>query len=124
MNYIGELDINKLGLLKDKLVTYDVVLTNERKQHIFEDHKKDFEIIMANINKAVLTPNEILEDSKNRDTIMMISKLENNNLNVIVKLNTIDSKEHPMNSVMTAWIIRDKNLKKLREKNKTIYKKE
>ena len=45
------------------------------------------------------------------------------NLNVIVKLNTTGSTEHPKNSVMTAWIIRDSNLKKLRGKNKTIYKK-
>ena len=54
----------------------------------------------------------------------MIDKLDKNNLNVIVKLNTTDNKEHPQNSIMTAWIIRDKNLKKLREKNKTIYKSE
>lgn len=124
MKYIGKIDKSLLGSYKDKIITDDIVLTDERKIHILEDHGNDFDIIMENIDNTVLNPNEILEDSKNSDTIMMINKLGKNNLNVIVKLNTIDSKDHPQNSIMTAWIIRDRNLRKLREKNKTIYKKE
>ena len=72
----------------------------------------------------VLNPIEILEDRKNKDTLFFIGSLKENNLNVIVKLNTTNNKEHPQNSVMTAWIIRDSNLKKLKERNKTIYKNE
>ena len=53
----------------------------------------------------------------------MIGKLMKNNLNVVIKLNTVYDEKHPDNSVMTAWIIRDKNLKKLRESNRTIYRK-
>lgn len=43
---------------------------------------------------------------------MITRKLNKSNLNVIIKLNTVNSKEHPQNSIMTAWIIRDTNLKK------------
>ena len=119
--YIGKL--NKNSLKKYKIVTDDVVLTFERKEHIYIDHSDDFDKIMLNIEKVILEPDEILEDSKNPDTIFMIGKLYKNSLNVIVKLNTIGDKRHPYNSVMTAWIIRDKNLKKLRERNVSIYKK-
>ena len=80
-------------------------MTNERKLHILDKH-------------------EVLEDCKNIDTLFFLSNLENNNLNVVVKLNTKNNKKNPKNSVMTAWIIRNSNLKKLREKNKSIYKKE
>lgn len=59
---------------------------------------------------------------KNKDTIFLIGRLERDNLNVIVRLNTNNSKQHPQNSVMSAWIIRNSNLIKLRQKNKTIYK--
>ena len=120
MQYIGKLDKEKLG--KYKLVTEEVVLTNERKNHILEDHRKDYQIIMNNIKRVVLNPREILEDIKNNDTLFFIDKLEKNNLNVIIKLSTINNEKHPKNSVMTAWIIRDSNLKKLRKKNKIIYK--
>ena len=124
MHYIGKIDINKLGKYKYKIVTDDVILTNERKLHIYQDHVKDYEAIIKNIDRVVLNPIEILEDRKNKDTLFFIGSLKENNLNVIVKLNTTNNKEHPQNSVMTAWIIRDSNLKKLKERNKTIYKNE
>ena len=124
MQYIGKIDKNKIGEYGQKIITEDVVLTDERKLHIFEDHKKDYEKIINNIDRVVLNPKEVLEDSKNKDTIFLIDKLERSNLNVVVRLNTTNSIEHPKNSVMTAWIIRDSNLKKLREKHKTIYKNE
>ena len=106
------------------LLSVDVVLTDERKLHILNKHKNDYEIILNNINNTVLNPQEVLEDYKNVDTLFFLSNLENNNLNVVVKLNTLNDNKHPQNSVMTAWIIRNSNLTKLREKNKTIYKQE
>lgn len=124
MHYIGDLDRKKLGEYGKKIVTTDIVLTEERKIHIYKDHYKDYETIMQNIDRVVLKPKEILEDSKNKDTLFFIDKLEKNNLNVVVRLNTNNNKEHPQNSVMTAWIIRDSNVRKLRERNKTIYKNE
>lgn len=124
MQYIGKLDKEKLGKYRNKIVTDDVVLTDERKQHIYNNHPKDYKRIIENIQMAVLNPKEILEDAKNIDTVFFISKLDRNNLNVIVKLNTTNNKTHPQNSIMTAWVIRDSNLKKLRENNKTIYKNE
>lgn len=124
LHYIGKIDKSKIGEYSKKITTNDVILTDERKLHIFEDHKKDYETIINNLDRVVLNPKEVLEDCKNKDTLFLIDKLEKNNLNVVVRLNTTNNKEHPQNSVMTAWIIRDKNLRKLRERNKTIYKDE
>lgn len=124
MQYIGNLDIKKIGKYKNIISTTDVVLTDERRLHIYEDPTSDYEKIMKNISRVVLDPNEILVDVKNIDTLFFIDKLDKDNLNVIVKLNTTNSKDHPKNSIMSAWIIRDSNLKKLREKNKILYKSE
>ena len=124
MQYIGKLDIKKLGKYKEKIITNKVVLTEERRLHIYENHKNDYEKIINNIKQTVLKPKEIIEDLKNKDTLFFIGNLEKNNLNVIIKLNTVNSKEHPQNSIMTAWIIRNSNLKKIREKNKIVYKSE
>ena len=41
----------------------------------------------------------------------------------MVRLNTTNSKEHPQNSIMTAWLIRNRNLEKLRQKIKYFTKK-
>jgi len=119
---IGNIDKNKLGKYKNRIITEIVILTDERKQHIYENHQKDFDLIISNLLKVILEPDEILDDYKNTDTILVIGSLEKDNLNIIIKLNTTNSKTHPQNSIMTAWLIRDKNLQKLREKHKTIYK--
>jgi len=119
---IGKIDKNKLGKYKEQIITETVVLTEERKLHIYEKHQKDFERIISNLPNIILEPDEILDDYKNTDTILVIGSLGKDNLNIIIKLNTTNSKTHPQNSIMTAWLIRDKNLQKLREKHKTIYK--
>lgn len=124
MQYIGKLDKEKLGKYRNKIKTDDVILTEERIEHIYSNHPKDYKRIIDNIKRVVLNPREILEDNKNIDTIFFIDKLDKSNLNVIVKLNTTNDEKHPQNSIMTAWIIRDSNLKKLRQNNKTIYKSE
>ena len=115
MHYIGKLNKNRIGKYANKIVTFDVVLTEERRLHIYENHTKDYEQIIENIDRVVLNPNEVLEDLKHKDTILLIDKLEKDNLNVVIKLNIVDNESHPKNSVMTAWIIREKNLQKLRK---------
>jgi len=124
VQYIGKLDKNKLGFYSQKILTDDVILTDERILHILENHKNDYNIIMKHISRVVLNPCEVLEDSKNVDTLFLIGKLNDNHLNVVIKLNTINDEKHPKNSIMTAWIVRKRNLQKLRERNKTIYKNE
>ena len=124
VHYVGKIDRIKIGEYAKRIVTDNVILTNERKIHILEEHRNDYEIIIKNIDRVILNPNEVLVDSKNEDTLFFIDNLERNNLIVVVKLNTTNNKDHPQNSVMTAWIVRDRNLKKLRERNKTIYKNE
>ena len=122
MYYIGKIDLNKVGKYKNKVATDEVILTDERKRHILNNHINDYEKIIKNWYTVILNPRDILEDYKNNNTLLFIDKLEKNNLNVIIKLSTINNEKHPKNSVMTAWIIRDSNLKKLRKKNKIIYK--
>lgn len=124
MQNIGKLDTKKLGKYSEKIITDEVILTEERRIHIYENHTADYEIIINNIEKTVLQPNEVIEDLKNKDTLFFIGKLGKNNLNVIIKLNTVNSIEHPQNSIMTAWIIRNSNLEKMRKRNKIIYKRE
>ena len=99
-------------------------MTIERMRHIFKNHQNDYKIIMKNIARIIANPDEVIEDNKNKDTLFFIGKLDKNNLNIVIKLNTTNSEEHPSNSIMTAWIIREINLRKVREKNKGIYKME
>ena len=124
MKYIGKINKNIIEPYCKRIITEDVVLTDERKLHIYKRHTKDYKTIINNIKRTISKPDYIIKDLKNEDTVFYIKKLQQNNLNVIIKLATANNLKHPKNSVMSAWIIRDNNLKKLKERNRIIYKHE
>lgn len=127
-NYINIGKINK-QLFKEifkNILTDNVILTNERYIHIIERHKEDFEKYVDILPEILKEPDYILKDYKNDNTAMVIKHIKdtNTNINIILKLAITDDKIHTKNSIMTFYRVRDKNLRKLQEKNKTIYKKE
>ena len=125
-NYIDIGKINKEFFVEitNNIVTDEVILTRERYLHIINGHKEDFELYANVLPEIIKNPDYILKDYKNPDTAMIIKHIDNTNINVILKLAVANDELHTKNSIMTMYRIRDKNLKKLQEKNKTIYKKE
>ena len=124
VHYIGKIDRKILNGEFGTLKTDEVVLTNERVLHIQERHPDDFALFDKNCRNIVTSPDLVLKDVKNANTVFMIKHVEQTNVNVIVKLSLPDDESHPMNSIMSAYRIRDKNVKKLEKKHKTLYKKE
>lgn len=125
-------DIRKLGRLNTqplenefgKLKTDELIVTNERIEHIKIRHPEDFELFEKYGLSIVAEPDFIIKDEKNENTVFMTKKLENTSLNLVVKIILETDEKDLKNSVMTFYRIREKNLKKLINKNKTLYKKE
>ena len=118
-NYIivGKIDMEIFKNISYNLITDEVILTNERYLHIIEGHKEDFMIYSNILSQIIIEPNYILEDYKNKYTVMVIKKVENNNnINVIIRLAIGEDLIHNKNSIMTMYRIREKNLKKLMQK--------
>lgn len=113
-------------LLKDEfgeLRTSETIVTNERINHIKQHHSQDYELFEKYGANTIKNPDSIIKDGKNKSTVFMIKRLENMNLNVVTRLVLSDDNENLKNSVMTFYRIREKNLKKLKNKN-IIYKAE
>lgn len=125
-NYIniGKIDIKLFSKISNRIITDEVILTNERYVHIKDRHEEDFRLYKNILPELLKNPDYILKDYKNLNTAMVIKHIENTNINVILSLAVSNDGIHTKNSIMTLYRIRDKNLKKLQEKNKTIYKKE
>lgn len=117
--YLGKLNTQSLENEFGKLRTNDIIII----EHIKLRHPQDYNLFEIYGTSTVLNPDLIIKDEKNKNTIFMVKKLVNTNLNVIVKLIVDTDEKDYKNSVMTFYRIRDKNLKKLKNKNKTIYKK-
>lgn len=122
---VGKINLKIFKNVSYNLITDEVILTNERYFHIIERHEEDFIIFSNILFQIIIEPDYVLEDYKNKYTIMLIKKVDdNNNVNVIIRLAIVEDFIHNKNSIMTMYRIREKNLKKLMEKNKVIYKKE
>ena len=121
---IGKIDIKLFKEISKHIITDEVILTVERYRHIVEKHTKDLEMYINMLTEIIEQPDYILKDYKNENTAMVIKHIDDTNLNIIIKLAIGNDEIHIKNSIMTLYRVRNKNLKKLMQKNKTIYKKE
>ena len=115
MKYIGKLDGEKLGKYKNKIVTQNVIITNERIEHIKKRHLNDYEKYINHISVIIKNPDYILIDKDKIDTLMFLKRILDNtkNIIVIVKLNTEIEKIEMSNSILTFWQIRNVNYEKM-----------
>lgn len=124
MHSVGS--INKIDCIENEfgtLKTSEVIITDERLTHILERHSDDYELYSANLQSIIETPDRIIVDPKNENSIFMIKKIDTSNVNVVVRLMLAEESSEFKNSVITMYQIREKNVLKLEKKGKVIYKK-
>lgn len=121
---LGRIDINILSKEFGKIQTDEIIVTNERLTHIKIRHPEDYELFEQFGTESVTSPDLIIKDIKHEGTVFMVKRLPDTNLNVVVRLVLETDNSRLKNSVMTFYRIRERNLKKLIEKNGLLYKKE
>ena len=125
MQYIGKIDREKLGGYKDKLITTDVILTEERIKHIKEHHPGDYEEYSMYIQDIIENPDYILDDNKNIDTVLYMKNIKENNKNIqiVIRLNTNKTEFNKKNSILTLWKVKNSTYNQLIRNRKVIWKK-
>lgn len=121
---LGNINLSLLEKEFGKLQTSEIIITSERIAHIKERHPTDYELFEQYGTQCVQNPDYIIKDCKNENTVFMIMKLPNMNLNVVSKLALDTDQSGFKNSVMTFYRIRERNLEKLIAKNALLYRKE
>lgn len=124
MHKVGEIDKEFFEKYFGKLKTNEVIITDERIAHIKENHPKDYGLFEKYVSICISSPDRIITDERNEATVYMIKKVDDGNLNVVLKLMLEKGNSDFKNFIITFWKIRDKNVKKLEKKNKILYKKE
>ena len=121
---LGKINTRLLEPEFGRILTDEIVITDERLDHIRERHPEDFAFFEKYGVQSVQFPDMIIKDEKHTGTVFMIKKLPDTNLNVVVRVVLETDSEELKNSVMTFYRIREKNLRKLEEKNKLLYMRE
>lgn len=121
---IGRIDTKLYSEKFGNIQTDEVIVTNERIEHIKSHHPEDYELFEQYGRDCIADPDLIISDEKNVGTAFLIKKLPNTNLNVVLRFVLENEDSKLKNSVMTFWRIRKRNVEKLIEKNQILYKKE
>lgn len=69
---IGKIDIELYSCITDDITTDEVVITNERIQHINDRHPGDYEYIKWHIQEILDSPDYILEDTNKENTGLIL----------------------------------------------------
>lgn len=125
MRYIGKLDIDKLGIYRNKLITAEVIMTNERLyQHILIHHKSEYEQLEKYIKDIIENPDYIIEDNRHSDTMIYLKQISNLKGRIIIKLALGQDEEHNKNSIITIMKLNGRTWKQtIRNRGKIIWQK-
>ena len=120
---LGKLNTEIIEMEFGNIQTSDVILTKERSTHIMSHHSQDYKLFENHGSISIEQPDYIIKDKNHIGTVFMVKKMSNTNLNVIVRIALSTDKDGLHNSVMTFYRLRERNLEKLINKHKLLYKK-
>ena len=128
MQYITKLDKKKLGEYEKRVITEDVILTEERLyEHILLFHEDEYKQLRPYIKNIIENPDYIVEDNRHEDTMIYLKQIEDigKNGRVVIKLALGQDEENNKNSIITmmklnkrTWNQTIKNRGKIIWKNK------
>ena len=126
MQYITKLDRNKLEKYKKRLITEEVILTDERLyEHILLFHENEYKELRPYLKSIIDNPDYIIEDNRHEDTMIYLKQIKNieKNGRVVIKLALGQDKEHNKNSIITMMKLNNRTWKQtLKNRGKIIWK--
>lgn len=126
MHTIGKIDKKIYRCITEDIVTDDVIITDERIQHIKERHPNDYERYYSYLKKIVEDPDYIVKTNKPNTALILkeIVESEEKQFKTVLRLTT--SKDNPefKNSIITFMKINEKEWSRMIRNKQILYKKE
>ena len=125
VHYIGKIDKKIYKCVTDNIRTDEVIITNERIQHIKDRHPNDYEQYFMYMKEIVEKPEYIIEANK-KNTALILKSFSYGNEKFKTVLRLIASTENTdfKNSIITFMKINDKEWNRLIKNKKVLYKSE
>ena len=126
MYFIGKINREIYKCISDDIQTEDVIITEERIQHIKERHPNDYERYCDFLKEIVEQPDYIVETNKSNTALILKEfAIENGEtFKTIVRLITSTDDAEFKNSVITFMKINKKEWARLLKNKRILYKKD
>ena len=125
METAGYIDIEIFRCITDDITTNEVIITEERIQHIMERHPGDYERYVRYIAEILCNPEYILEASR-PNTGIVLKEIEDNGekFKLILRVKVESDPAEYRNSILSFWHIGDTTWNKNVKNKKILYKRE
>ncbi|MGM9671780.1 MAG: PBECR2 nuclease fold domain-containing protein [Oscillospiraceae bacterium] len=125
VHFVTHLDIEKYGCVSKHITTDEVIITDERIQHIQEHHPNDYERYQGFLKNVIDDPDYILEAALPQTAFLLKEIQEaDEKFQLILRLKVTGDPEEYKNSVITFLKISEKKWKKYLRNKKILYKRE
>lgn len=125
VHIVGKIDRKIYGCITENIITDEVIITDERIEHIKERHPNDYERYYSYISKIIAEPDYIIEANK-PNTGVLLKEIETSNerFKLVLRLAISKDPQYYKNSVISFWLIGETTWKKSLKNKKILYKKE
>ena len=125
MHPVTRLDIEKYRCVSENITTDEVIITDERIQHIKERHPNDFERYERYLAEIVEDPDYILESAWPHTAFLLKEVCDvDERFQMILRLKVTGDPEGYKNSIITFLMVSEKKWDKYLRNKMILYKKE
>lgn len=125
MYLVGKIDIKIYNCITKDITTDEVIITDERIQHIKEHHPNNYEQYYSYMRSIIENPGYIIEANK-PNTALILKSFSNGNetFKTVLRLITSSDNSKFKNSIITFMKINEKEWNRLLKNKKILYKSE
>ena len=122
---VGKIDIEIYNCITKDITTDEVIITDERIQHIKEHHPNNYEQYYSYMRSIIENPEYIIEANK-PNTSLILKSFSNGNetFKTVLRLITSSDNSKFKNSIITFMKINEKEWNRLLKNKKILYKSE
>lgn len=126
MYIIGKIDVEKYRVVSEHIRTDEVIITEERIQHIREHHPNNYERFVSYIPQIIAEPDYIIEANKDHTAVILkeFSAEHAEKFKLILRLSVSEDPDGYKNSIISFWEIGETTWRKTIKNKKILYKRE
>lgn len=125
VHYVGKIDRGIYACVSDDIITDDVIITDERVQHIKERHPNDFETYCEYMREIITFPEYIIQANK-PNTALILRSFQSGEIpfKTVLRLATSNDNPEYQNSIITFMKINNAEWNRLLRNKKILYKRD
>ncbi len=122
---VGKIDVQKYSCVVSDIKTDELIITDERIEHIKERHPNDYERFCSYIPQIIADPDYIIEANKPNTAVVLKEVTDNGeHFQLVLRLAVADDPERYKNSVIMFLKIEEKRYKRYLRTKKVLYKRD